>query len=247
MQLICQIDLNKPLFYRRRPRNEFEKCFGKIVISMTPINILQLYPIRIDGNPLDESYEEQSNTWLLPVLNQCLKSEKLQLFFTAFYSHILALSSILSKETTVARKKIYDYLLSQFWGLFPACHLISGREEMEKLPELLTFIEKILSEEEFPDILPVLKGVELIAATASATEAGKRTLRDIGEKLMPKLVKHVVFGHEKSKRALGAISSVARSLKPDYLDRVFLKNIQKLIEDKNTGGFKGKLNIGKKS
>ena len=206
---------------------------------MTPSNILQLYPIRIDGNPLDENYEEQNNTWLLPVMNQCLKSEKLLLFLTAFYPHIIYLYDILSNETIVARRKIYEYLLSQFWSLFPACHLISNREELEKLPELLTFVEKILSEEDFPDILSVLKGVELIAATASSSEAGKRMLRDIGEKLVPKLVKHVVFGHEKSKRALGAITSMARSLKSEYLDRVYLKNIQKLIEDKNAGGFKG--------
>ncbi len=57
-----------------RKHESFEKCIGRLINTIGVDFILSVYPIKIEGNPYDESYQETTNLWLLPLILKYGKS-----------------------------------------------------------------------------------------------------------------------------------------------------------------------------
>ena len=226
----------------QRPQNVWFICMGKFLQKMNPEIILKHSPLRILECDLKlENYEDLSNSWLLPLFKKHLTVDSIRLFMEYFMPITNKLYQIFGtkmKEEFTDADKTYQILWTQIWEIFPKFCKFT-KENFNYIPEIFAMAhENIANQEEIRKY--VCQGLENLARyfvalpkfTTPEYIQIHRVLRENVDKLGPLLCKTYISKRVGAKNVLSLLKAISKICSQEYLERIYLKNIQRLIEDK---------------
>ncbi len=150
--------------------------------------MLQVFPIAIQGDPLSESFEEENNLWLLPILMQHLKDTDFSLFFDYFFPILKELKNLIAvPNQNKIRLQVYISIERQIWHIFPFFN------DTRKLTEGISgFLDNIIAnlsdinKEENPYLI---KGLNAILNSPYFNTKLKGIFSSYSEKIIQKITK----------------------------------------------------------
>ena len=259
LELSCQ-EYTKDLvceFVSRRSQWSYdlwESTLGKYIQRVGPQLLLQYYPLRIlDFDLIDEEYEEKSSSWMLPLLKKYMKVNSIKLFF----DYLLPIAQkikeafdnkMIQSETQSGR--LYEILYIQIWELFPRfCRFT--KENLDITAELFHMSTQMLTHASRDALKHVFKGLENIVGyilklpkySNNEMIRAQRSIQEQADKFVPMLCKAYITNPGVPKNILNLIRAMAFLCSQAYLERIYTKNIQKLIEDKSTEKLKNNILI----
>jgi len=210
-------------------REIFNKSFEKIVGTLGLKRLLEIKPFSLDLDILTEGFEENSNLWILNSMGKAVKHENLEVFFTYFQPLLDKIHEKTINSSDLIRNRLLLAVQSQIWQLLPVFQLDIKDLETQILRILKLLAEKFEKNEEIA-ITAILKLLANQIRSFGARIQGNTI--DLAEKTIPKLVKFISFPikNEISRFSLKSIGVLSNFCSKAYLDRVFLKNGEKLLE-----------------
>ena len=236
------------------PHDLWQQTLGKYIQKLGPQNILQYFPLallEVDLN--DEDYEEKSHSWLLPLLNRFTKVTSIKLFF----DHLLPVAQKIRQGLDEKRvrpnteaARLYEVMYIQIWELFPKfCRFT--KEDIHITGELFTITTEMAKQANSQTLKYVFKGLENIIGyilklprfSNQEMIRWNNSIQEQANKLSPMLCKTYIMDPNAPKNILNLIRALAFICTKDYLDRIYTKNMEKIIHDKETDKLKGNMLI----
>jgi len=226
----------------------WEPVVGKFIQKVSLEHILQNYPVRpLDFSLSDPDYEIKSNSWLLPVLRKYLKLHSLQLFLDYFFPQAAALDdTIYSKpkdEWTDIERQL-EIMYDQIWAIFPRFCKFTN-ENLSNIQKIFEITAQIIANRD--DIrkyacqgLEILSGYFLKLPKYRNQEymQAQQDLEKYSTELMPKLCSLYMAQKPGYKNIINLIRSLSALCRKEYLDKIYLTHIKKLIEEKVQNKYK---------
>ncbi len=220
---------------KEAPNEAFRACFEKIIEKIGLKKILEILPLKLEENPLNENFEENSNIWLLNLLGKSLKNVDLSLFFEYFLPIIDKIKGKYAENDEI-RHKIIENIRRQIWELLPF-FLINPEKIDVQMCEILELLNENLEKDDKIVLNSLLKFLtnqmnsSFLSIKTHNISFQKPSQNP--EKLIPKLAKFIAIPHisEISRLSLKTIGLLSHFSSESYLDRVFMKNADKLLKD----------------
>jgi len=224
----------------------WQATLGKFIQKLGPELLLQYFPLALLETDLnDEEYEHKSNSWLLPLLNRFTKVTSVKLFF----DHLLPVAQKIRHvlDTQILRPgseaaRLFEILYTQIWELFPKFCKFT-KEDIGITGDLFTICLEMAKELNSLALRHVFKGLENVIGYILKLPRLNNpelvrwhlSIQEQSDKLSPLLCKTYIMEPAAPKNILNLIRAIAFLCSQQYLERIYLKNIQKIIDDKEAG------------
>jgi hypothetical protein len=161
----------------------FLELFGKLISRVGYSNVIEMYPVAINGDPSNEQFDEANNLWLLRVIAKECHDGPISVFLKYFFPVISQCKVRAAAENILLKRNIFLTVIKRLWETLPALTTIDKKTRTDNLNLLMDEIEGSLD----PSLAffeAVARGIAALAPNLPKQSMSKKT-----EKLIPVLAK----------------------------------------------------------
>jgi len=225
--------------------NIWSPVVGKFIQKVDLEFILKTYPLRVlETDISSETYEKESNSWILPVLRKYLRIDSIKFFLEYFLPVMAGLDDYLYTKPIAQWTQVevtLEMIYNQIWEIFPRFCKFT-KENVPFIEQIYDITTKVLGNR--PKVRKhVCQGLEILCSyffklpkfTNAQMRGTQETLTSCSVKLMPKLCAMFMKEALESKNVIKLIRTLAGLCSKKYLEDIYLKHINKILGEKLNG------------
>ena len=225
-----------------KPQHIWAPVIGKFIQKVNLEFILKTYPLRVLQSNLDsEDFENESNSWILPVLRKYLRIDSIKFFLEYFLPVMAGLDDFIYTKPVERFTEVENTLQMiyvQIWEIFPRFCKFT-KENIPFIEQIYDITAKVIGNR--PNVRKhVCQGLEILCSyffklpkfTNPTMMKTQETLTTCSVKLMPKLCAMYMKDALSSKNIIKLIRTLAGLCSKKYLEDIYLKHINKLLTEK---------------
>ncbi|KAM3142489.1 hypothetical protein pb186bvf_005391 [Paramecium bursaria] len=203
----------------RWPHQQFQRCFGALVESVSLKSILTLFPIKLNVDPMAQNFDELSNTWLLYILSQYSKG-KLEDYLDHLFQYFQLLDLV--NDVNGQEQRLMLNIITHILDIGANCtceyigqeHLTQVNQFYRPHPKEFAYLQTLLQ-------YNIVIGSEVI----------QQFVADKAKAFISQLAKNYQQNN-KNDLTLSAIKIISYAADQQYLLNSLTKNLQKIQSSK---------------